>query len=169
MAAIQRISHTHEMVINWLVLNPEKSLRECADHFGYTQPWLSTLIHSDIFQVRLRERQEQVATRVTASIPEKLRAITDIALDKLADQIAKSEDPDFILDAADRALHRMGYAPASARNPAGNQAALGSVNAQTNVFMLGADDLAQARQLMQFAGQLPPPTETVVEGEVLPL
>jgi hypothetical protein len=155
MAAIQRMSHTHEMVINWLVLNPQKSLRECADHFGYTQPWLSQLIHSDIFQANLRQRQMEVAARVSASIPEKLQAVADIALEKLGDAIAKSEDPDFILDAADRALHRMGYAPASARNPAGSPSQIGAVQNQTNVFVLGQDDLAQARELMRAAGQLP--------------
>jgi len=169
---LQRVSHTHEMVINWLVLNPEKSLRECADTFGYTQPWLSTLIHSDLFQSRLRARQEQIASRVTSSIPEKLQAITDIALDKLGDVLAKSEDPEYILDVADRALHRMGYAPASARNPAGSPSQAGSVNNQTNVFMLAPEDLHQARALMQQVGQAVqgiPTAERVLEGEVVPL
>jgi hypothetical protein len=137
------------------VLNPHLSLRECADHFGYTQPWLSQLIHSDIFQARLKERQMEVAARVAQSIPDKLRAVTDIALDKLAEKVADSEDPEFILDAADRALHRMGYAPASARNPAGSPAQLNQVSNQTNVFVLGQDDLHQARELMKVAGQLP--------------
>ena len=50
MAEIARLNTTHEMLMNWLVCNPEKSLRECADHFGYTQSWLSQIIHSDIFQ-----------------------------------------------------------------------------------------------------------------------
>ena len=137
MAAIQRISHTHEMIINWLVLHPQLSLRECADHFGYTQPWLSQLIHSDIFQAALRARQIEVASRVAASIPEKLQAAADIALTKLGDALAKTEDPDFILDAADRTLHRMGYAPASARNPAGSPSQMPGIQNQTNVFEIG--------------------------------
>jgi hypothetical protein len=152
MADIQRISHTHEAVINWLVLNPEKSLRECADHFGYTQPWLSTLIHSDIFQMALRERQLAVAARVAQSIPERLRVCTDLALEKLADKIVQSEDPDFILDAADRTLHRMGFAPQSARNPAGSPGQAQGIQNQTNVFVLGHEDLAEARRIMATAG-----------------
>lgn len=170
MAAIQRVSHTHEQIINWLVLHPHLSLRECADHFGYTQPWLSQLIHSDIFQARLKERQMEVAARVAQSIPDKLRAVTDIALDKLAEKVAESEDPDYILDAADRALHRMGYAPTSARNPAGSPAQMGQINTQTNVFMLGHEDLAQARELMRIAGTatapLTSPVERVIDVEV---
>jgi hypothetical protein len=49
----------------------------------------------------------------------------------------------------------MGYAPASARNPAGSPSQIGAVQNQTNVFVLGQDDLAQARELMRAAGQLP--------------
>lgn len=160
--AIQRMSHTHEQIINWLLLNPQKSLRECADYFGYTQAWLSTLIHSDLFQARLRERQQQVAARVTATIPEKLQAVADIALDKLSELVAKSEDPDFVLDAADKALHRMGYAPASARNPAPAFAQVSAQNAQ--VFMLSTDDLAQAREIMKSVTQPLPGAEKVIES-----
>lgn len=172
MAAIQKISHTHESVINWLVLNPEKSLRECADHFGYTQPWLSTLIHSDIFQMALRERQIAVAARVTQSIPDRLRVCADLALEKLADHIEKSEDSEFILDAADRTLHRMGFAPQSARNPAGSpsQTQGGGVQNQTNVFVLGGDDLAEARRIMASAGAaISPSLVPAIDGESEPV
>lgn len=166
MGAISRISHTHDQIINWLIVNPEKSLRECADTFGYTQPWLSQLIHSDIFQAELKKRQVDVASRIAASIPEKLHAVTDIALTKLADKVAESEDPEFILDAADRALHRMGFAPASTRNPAGSPAQGTPALNQTNVFLLGHNDLAEARKIMAAAGSAPQDLpEVVIEGE----
>lgn len=147
-----RLSHTHEQIINWLVLNPDRSMRECADSFGYTQSWLSTLVRSDLFQAALAERQHAVALRVVQSIPQKLAAVTDIALDKLADMVQVSEDPEFILDAADKALHRMGYAPQSSRNPAGSPGQFGNagVNIQQN-FVVTASELADARQLMQLA------------------
>jgi hypothetical protein len=169
MGAVSRLSHTHDQIINWLIVNPDRSLRECADTFGYTQPWLSQLIHSDIFQAELRRRQVDVASRVAASVPEKLHAVADIALAKLADKVSESEDPEFILDAADRALHRMGFAPASTRNPAGSPAMhnVGSLN-QTNVFVLGHNDLAEARKIMAAAGSAPQDRlEVVIEGETL--
>ncbi len=146
----QRLSHTHEQILNWMVLNPELSMRHCADHFGYTQSWLSTLVRSDLFQAALRERQIMVASRVAASIPAKLAAVADVALDKLGEMVEKSEDPEFILDAADKALHRMGYAPQSSRNPAGSPSTFGpgAVVQQNNVF-IGQADLAEARALMQ--------------------
>lgn len=162
MADIQSLNHTHEAILNWLILNPDKSLRECADKMGFTQPWLSTVIHSDIFQMALRERQQNVANRVAASIPERLQAVADIALDKLGGMVADSEDPDFVLDAADKVLHRMGYAPASARNPAGSPAQGQAILQQNNTFILGQGDLAEARAIMAAASKVALPA---IEGE----
>lgn len=147
--AVARLSHVHEMVLNWLVLNPDKSMRECADHFGYTQPWLSRLVHSDLFQAELFKRQSDIANRVAGSIPDKLRAACDVALDKLGDKIAASEDPDFILEAADKTLHRLGYAPASARNPAGSPGAQGQGALLQNNFFISSADLADAREIIR--------------------
>lgn len=147
---LARLNHTHEQMLNWLVMNPDRSLRELADHMGYTQSWVSTILHSDLFQLALKDRQLSVAARVVGSIPEKLRRAADIATDKLADMVADSEDPEFILDATDKILHRMGYAPQSARNPAGSPGGL-SANTQQNNFFIQAGDLAAARELMQAA------------------
>lgn len=162
------LSHTHEAVLNWMLLNPERSMRECADHFGYTQSWLSTLVRSDLFQLALKQRQIDIANRVAASIPAKLAAVADVALDKLGEMVEKSEDPDFILDAADKALHRMGYAPQSSRNPAGSPGNGGIV--QNNLF-IGAGDLAEARALMQLSAassQIPKEFgSAAIEGELV--
>ena len=150
-AELVALSHTHEMLLNWLVVNPERSLRECADHFGYTQSWVSSLIHSDLFQSALKQKQMDIAIRVAESIPEKLRRAADIGVEKLADHLEKSEDPEFILDATDKILHRMGYAPQSSRNPAGSP---GSMNQQNN-FFIGQADLLAAQELMVGAARLP--------------
>jgi hypothetical protein len=159
---IQRISHKHSMIMNWMVLNPHQPLRACADHFGVTQAWLSTVIHSDVFQAEFQQKLQNIHVRCAEGIPEKLKVVADIALDKLADKIAESEDADFILDAADKALHRMGYAPSSARN--GYGAGQGVQVNQQNVFMLSKEDLEAARGVMRnqglFQGQ---------EAELIPI
>ena len=151
MAPPVKLSSTHEMLMNWLLTNPEKSLRECADHFGYTQSWVSQIIHSDLFQHALKEKQERIFVRVADGIPAKLRRNADIALEKLSDHLEKSEDPEFILSATDKLLHRMGYAPQSARAPAGSPAAAG-VGVQQNNFFLSQSDLAAARAQLQQGG-----------------
>lgn len=155
MAELARLSHTHEMLLCWLLVNPDKSLRECADHFGYTQSWLSSIIHSDLFQAELASRQQGIAAKVADSIPEKLRRAGDIAIEKLTSALEGTEDPEFILDATDKILHRMGYAPQSSRNPGGPP---GHVNQQNN-FFLSAGDIAEARALIGQSQQAFPPSE----------
>jgi hypothetical protein len=166
-ADLQKLSPTHDQILNWLVINPGKSLRECADAFGYTQSWLSQLVHSDLFQARLKEMQLQVQARVTASIPQKLNAVVDVALDKLADKVAQSEDPEFLLEVMDKGLHRMGFGPATARQPAGTGGPLVQQN-----FLIQANDLHEARALMRQAtpaleGSLVQPGGALIP-EVLP-
>ena len=141
-------------------MNPDKSLRECADHFGYTQSWVSSLIHSDLFQTALKEKQLAISAKVADSIPAKLRRAADVALDKLTTQIEQNEDAEFLLDATDKILHRMGYAPASARNPAGSPAAGNAPLQQNNFFLTGAD-IAAARELMHAVNE---PAPTLIEG-----
>ena len=176
MGEIARLSPSHEMVMNWIICNPDRNLRECADHFGYTQSWLSCIIHSDIFQHELARRQETVRAAITQSIPEKLRRAGDIAVEKLTSQLEQTEDPEFILSAADKILHRLGYAPQSSRAPQGGA---GISVSQTNVYMASQADLASARELMGRVGEamsLPsPPGATLpedgpppLEGELLP-
>lgn len=161
---VQSLSHRHEAVMNWLILNPERNLRQCADELGYTQSWLSTLIHSDIFQAKLKERQDIVFSVVAADVPEKLRGLASIVTDQMAEMLEKNTDKNFTLDSFDKIMHRAGYAPASARNPGGNPAV--QVN---NTFVVSREELAQARASMQTVVQepevLPPPPVTeLVQG-----
>lgn len=149
-AQIEKVSFTHEAVILWLLENPHRSLRDCAAYFGYTQAWLSTVIHSDAFQEQLRKRQDELAIMTGMDIRSKLRAATDIALGGLTRQLETTEDPKFLLDATDKLLHRMGYAPASARNPGG--AVAQQTNIQNNITVSSAD-LAEARAM--FGGATP--------------
>lgn len=146
-AMIKRVSARHDAIMNWMVLNPDKSLRECALTFGITQPWLSTLIHSDAFQKQLREKQQTVQSRIAASITGKLQTLADLALDRMQDVIANTEDPKLIKETVDMALHRMGFAPASARLPAGspqNPQAL----VQQNNFYVSGEDMRRVQQKM---------------------
>lgn len=157
---LKKMGIKHTQILHWLTLNPGKSLRECADHFEMTPVWVSGIVRSDIFQAALRRQQMQIAARVTSSIPERLTRLADVGLDKLSTMVEQSEDPDFILEATDKVLHRLGYAPASTRNPAPP----GQQNIQQN-FFVGADDLARARATM---GQLGlPESNSLVNSPVL--
>lgn len=126
--------------MKWLLQNPEKSLRQCADHFGFTQSWLSTVIHSDAFQAQYKALQAEANSRVVADIPARMTRILDVALDKLGDMVEQSEDKDFILETSDKILNRMGFAPNSKSAPAAPPSTI------NNTFIVNQADLAAARQ-----------------------
>lgn len=156
---IGKISYTHEAFINWLLENPERPLRDAAAYFGYTQAWLSTILHSDVFQAKLSGRQDAVFAAVAQDIPSKLRAAADIGLEKLTRKLEDTEDGEFILDATDKLLHRMGYAPSASRNPVAPSHITN--NTQVNVFQVDALQLASARERISAR-------PAAIEGEVIP-
>lgn len=137
MAEIQRISHTHDQIMNWLIANPERSLRECADAFGYTQSWLSCLIHSDVFQAKFRERQDSVFSRIASNTEEKLTGLANMVAEKLSEKVEASQDPKFLLDSFDKIMHRAGYAP--------NSKAVPQAPTVQNNFFVSRSELEQAR------------------------
>ena len=150
-SVIARMSHKHEQIVNWLLQNPEKSLRECADTFNYSQGWLSQLIHSDIFQAQLKGRQEAVFVQVAQDIPTKLKGLADIAIEKVTRIISETEEPAIVIDVFDKTLNRLGYAPQ--KNSASAPAAT-----QVNMLMVSKDALAEARLMIGGTAQsLPAP------------
>ena len=163
MAEVQKLSNKHQMILNWMLVNPTKTYRECADYFGMSSTWVSILVRSDAFQVELKKRQMQIAARIAQSIPERLRALADISLDKLATKLEESEDPDFILEVADKTLARLGYG--SGPKTAINLAAA-TQNVQQN-FYVSSEDLEQARESMgdQVVAQLES-SSVAVDGEL---
>ena len=161
MPEIAKISFSHEAIINWLVLNPEKQLRDCAAYFGYTQAWLSTIIHSDIFQAKLRARQDEVFGEIVEGIPEKLRALADVSIEKLTQQVEQFDSPRLAMDACSLALKSLGYGAPAPRGPVVQ-------NVQNN-FQVSAEDLANIRQKMlaQSLGNTPN-ADVINQVEVLP-
>lgn len=156
---LQNISHVHEAIMNWMLVNPDKSLKQCAAEFGYTQAWLSTMIHSNLFQARLKEKQEQVFSGVATNINEKLVAGANMGMEKLVEHLEKSEDPKFIKETTTMMLDKLGFG-ASLRVGA---PAPGNVsNVQNNFYMASPADLAQARGRIS-GGVLP--SQQIAQGD----
>lgn len=138
--AVARISAKHDMIMNWLLENPHRLLRDCAREFNISQTWLSQLIHSDIFQAELKRRQGEVFLAIANDIPAKLKGLADVAIEKVTRMVEESEDPDLVMDAFDKTLHRLGYAPQRAASAAP------AAPVQVNTFVVSQADLAAARQ-----------------------
>lgn len=138
----QRLNYRHEAIIKWLIANPDLCLADCAAFFGYTQGWLSVIIHSDAFQAQYRTLQDASYDDVRLDIKAKITGLAHMALDKLAEQMPLVTDPRAALDVADKTLKALGYGTAP-RNPAGFSA----TNVQINQYQVSASELAEARRL----------------------
>lgn len=131
---VQSVSIKHEAILNFLLINPTAKLREVAEYFGVTQPWLSCIIHSDAFQLRLRERQDLHFDVSVRPMLEKVTAAAELALNRIVELIPVETDLAKLNGVADKALSRLGI---------GNSAPAPGTVVQVNVGI--AADLAKAR------------------------
>lgn len=157
---LKNISHVHEAVLNWLIAHPTKKLSECAAHFGYTQSWLSVMIHSNLFQAALKEKQEQVFSGLAGTINDKLMAGADIGVTKLVEKLETSEDPKFIKETTTMMLEKLGFG-AQTRVAGAGQVNNGPV--QQNFYMASPEDLQQARGRIANGSVLPLPLASAPE------
>lgn len=143
MPEIQDMTYRHEAILRWLVCNPHRPLKDCARELGYTQAWLSIIVHSDIFQARLRHMQDNLNDGALVDIRQKLQGIAHAALDKMADSIEFTDDPKMLLDVADKALNRLGY------GSKGPSLQVNNYNQTNNIGTVPRSVLEEARALRQ--------------------
>lgn len=143
---IKDLNHTHEGILRWLIANPDRPLRECAAVMGVTQAWLSVIINSDLFRVRLDELQREYTFSVTQSLEEKLTTAADIALDRLITELEKTTDSEFVLSAADKLLKSKGFGAKASAAPV-------QVN-NYNIQGVDASFLSAQREVLTKAAQV---------------
>ena len=139
---ITDFSQLHEAILNFILTNPGKGyMSKCARAFGVSNSWLSTLVHSDLFQARLRDRNDEFYEMQIQPLQERMVGMAHATLDRLDTMLDDIEDPKVLIDMEDKLLHRLGYAPKTtvAANPAGQ------TNTQNNYYVT-SDLLAQARK-----------------------
>ncbi len=140
-AQIKKVSIKHEEIMNFMLANPILPVGEVAAHFGVTFPWLSTIIHSDAFQDRLKKKQEELFDcAVLQTVPEKVEAATQVTLDAYLEKVP-TLTADQLISAQDKLLNRLGYGTKN-----GNGLTIGA-NSQVNVQMnqVSGDILKEAR------------------------
>lgn len=149
MAEIKKVTPTHEAMMDWMLLNPGATLAQMGAYFGYSPAWLSQVINSDLFQALYREKRGEIDARVAMDIPAKMRGLASVALDKLVTHVEKSEQPEFLLETADKVLHRLGYAPSKGPSVSASGP---TTNIQQNVYIADSSALAAAREKMAQLG-----------------
>lgn len=124
MSAPVKVSYTHDAMIDLIIARPAISNWELAAHFGYTAAWCSMIKSSDAFKARLQARRAEIVDpTLTASIEDRIRAVTERALEVVQEKLAKPADliPDAIaLRAAEFGAKSLGIGQgpaAPAQNP----------------------------------------------------
>ena len=143
MAEIKSLSITHVSIMDFLMANPTMHLSDVAKHFGYTQPWLSQIIHSDAFQNMLKEKQNIAFHHTVLPLREKITQAAHQALDKVMNLLPQETELRTVKDVAESMLDKIGYG--SKGIPAG-----ATINQQNNFIMPNAtsEEVAAARALM---------------------
>src|SRR5262245_15896725 len=100
-----------------MLAHPEQSLAQVAVHFGYTQPWLSCVIHSDIFQAALAEKQDIIFHHTVMPIRKKMEMVAHAALDKIMERLPHESEITPLTKTAEAVLERLGF---SSKTPSGN-------------------------------------------------
>lgn len=106
---IAKMRISHELILNWLVLNPEKTQGDCAKHFNVTEAWLSVVINSDVFQARWAERKSFLADQTDKLIIAQTRGVVNEGLNRLETLVRSSQDPAFVLSTTDKLMGRLGF------------------------------------------------------------
>lgn len=136
MPGIKRVGIKHEAIMNFLLANPRVKMKEVAQHFQVTQPWLSSVVHSDAFQRMLREKQECFFDTSVLPAMDKVNSAAEMALDRMLELIPLEDDLAKLNAVADKALNRLGY---------GTNTTAPSVNVEVHV---GREMLEKARSLI---------------------
>lgn len=88
MPEIDKVRYTHDAIIDEILIDPAISQGELSRRFGYSQAWMSIIVNSDAFKLRLAERKgELVDPKIVATVEQRLEGVANRALDKLLDRL----------------------------------------------------------------------------------
>lgn len=114
---LKKLSVTHNAIADWLIANPGKAQQgKCAEAFGITQSWLSTLIGQDAFQSLLKVKQDGVFEEVIVPLQDKIAGVANASVEKLGLILDATQDGRLVKDINDSMLKALGY---GAAQPAG--------------------------------------------------
>ncbi len=106
---LKGMSRRHDAIAEWLIANPEKSMAECASTFGVTRPWLSSVVHSDIFQTYYRKLRDGYVDDRIMPMRDKLQGLAVAAIERISDKLEEINDTRLLKDIADMSLKNLGF------------------------------------------------------------
>lgn len=153
---ITHVSHRHDAIIDWLIMNPTRSLGECAKELEISRGWLSLVIRSDAFQARYEERRSEVVTPVMQTLYEKMQALAHESVERQHKLVSegKADDPAILNKVIDTTLSKLGYGTQKGGPGGGAQTNFVQNNYYTQPVDRGRLEQARARMHQAHSGQL---------------
>lgn len=157
--AIEKVSYSHDKMIDLIIANPRIKQDHLAQYFGYTPAWVSRIMSSDAFRLRMEQRREELVNPIiTATLEERF---ADLALRGAAIMQEKLDNPAVMVTFADAAKAVEIGAKGLAVGGFGSRV---SVDVNANIDLRGALEEAQRRR-DQLLGTTIDVDVTVVEEE----
>jgi len=91
--AIQRVSYSHDAMIDIIIAKPDVTGDTLATHFGYSRGWVSRILCSDAFQARLAKRRTEIVNpTLVANFEERLKGLAARSLDVIMEKLDKVDE-----------------------------------------------------------------------------
>jgi hypothetical protein len=108
--AIARLNYSHDAMCDVIIANPAISRTALAAMFGYTPAWVSRVLNSDAFQMRLAVRKADIIDpSLVLSIEEKLKTLVSESLDVLIDKLAATKSTEIATKGLEIGVKALGY------------------------------------------------------------
>lgn len=117
---IQRVSHRHEAIIDFLLGNPDvKDLNVLCQMLNVSRSWLSIVMNSDAFRAEYTRRRDEYNQDLAKKVQRKLYDTSIKALDKVNETLENEPDldPRFILDVVDKTTSKLGFGASKGAAP----------------------------------------------------
>lgn len=108
---LDRVSYTHDAMIDLVLSNPVISQNEIAAHFGYTPSWVSIIFNSDAFQARLAARKEEIVDPlVRGRVEEAIKGLVTRSVEILREKLdSPNTSTDLALEVFKASTRAAGY------------------------------------------------------------
>lgn len=115
---IKSLNNRHQAMVDWLIANPGRSMAVLADDMNVSRPWLSVVMHSDVFVEKYTSARMAHSKDLSRQLIEKQLRVTLKAYDALELIIDSDETEDrLILDAADKTAKLLQFSPSVGNAP----------------------------------------------------
>jgi len=138
---IQSVNWWHERLADWMIANPDKTMRDASKYFDCHVQTLYIIKNSDCFQQYWKQRSSEASSTLVADVKDRMLAVTEIALDNLARRLetqGSEMQTEQLVSVASMGLKSLGYTATKNAPPV-----------VVNTTVISAELLDQARERMK--------------------